>query len=104
VNIFEIFHRKFPQAPTPNAKMLLIDQLIHAFHTGLTELGRPVAANLIQGSLKEVIHFLYDLSNDTTRGSKIGISGDEWRCTIENISWAHPFLKSNDNGKAALTD
>src|SRR6266542_3079726 len=51
VGIFEAYHKAFPLAQKANEKMLLIDQLIHAFHVSLKEIGRPVAANLIEGSL-----------------------------------------------------
>jgi len=99
VECFQVFHKEFPQASTANTKMLLIDQLIHSFHTGLTELGRPVAANLIQGSLKEVIHFLYDLSNGPAGEFEAGRSGDTWRRTLEGISWARLFLKPDGEGE-----
>ncbi len=33
VEVFRAYHEAFPQARAANAKMLLIDQLIHGFHT-----------------------------------------------------------------------
>lgn len=68
VDVFARYHQAFPQAPTARAKMLLIDQLIHAFHVSLRELGRPVAANLIEGSLAEVIDFLEALHRKGPKG------------------------------------
>jgi hypothetical protein len=104
VEVFETYHKAFPQAATPKAKMLLIDQLIHAFHTGLTELGRPVGANLIEGSMREVILFLDDLTNSP--GSAAGIDGsrDAWRGKMEGVSWAHLFLNTDRDGQAELPD
>ena len=96
VEVFAAYHRAFPQAPAPNMKMLLIDQLIHAFHIGLAELGRPVGANLIEGSMKEVIHFLDELTNGPSSAAGIGGSRDTWRRTIESASWAAPFLKPDE--------
>jgi len=75
--IFTKFVNNFPQCKDYDQKMLAIDALINAFHilhsyrTGtFTEtpsesdpLGRPVGANLIEGSLYEVIEFLDFLSN-----------------------------------------
>lgn len=84
VEAFEAYHKAFPQAREPGAKMVLIDQLIHAFHLGLTELGRPAAANLIEGSLKEVIQFLDALTS--------GGSREAWRRALEGASWSRVFL------------
>jgi hypothetical protein len=100
VECFEVYHKAFPQTFEPRAKMLLIDQLIHSFHTGLTELGRPVGANLIEGSLKEVILFLYELTNGPASAAGVGDSHDAWRHNIESISWAQPLLNiSKDKGE-----
>jgi hypothetical protein len=98
VEIFAAYHKAFPRASAPNAKMLLIDQLIHAFHMGQSEYGRPVGANLIEGSLKEVILFLDGLSNGPESATGIGSSRDTWRRSLENITWARPFLKTNEDG------
>jgi hypothetical protein len=92
---FQAYHQAFPRAAQANAKMLLIDQLIHAFHIGLTELGRPVGANLIEGTLKEVIGFLDALTNGPQSAAGLGGSRDAWRQNIEGVRWAQPFLKSN---------
>jgi Zn ribbon nucleic-acid-binding protein len=93
VDVFEAFHRDFPRARAANTKMLLIDQLIHAFHTGLTELGRPVAANLIEGSLGEVIRFLDALTNDGVSAAGLSDSRTTWRRELESLSWSHLFIE-----------
>jgi hypothetical protein len=104
VEVFEAYHKAFPKASQPNEKMLLIDQLIHAFHTGLAELGRPVGANLIEGSLKEVILFLDRLTNGPASAAGIGNSRDAWRSQLEGVSWARPFLKSGEDGEGKQLD
>jgi predicted RNA-binding Zn-ribbon protein involved in translation (DUF1610 family) len=92
VDAFAAFHLAFPLARGASAKMLLIDQLINAFHQGLTEIGRPAAANLIQGTLKEVIQFLDGLSfGDSAAG--LAAPRAAWRKTLSSASWAHYFLK-----------
>jgi hypothetical protein len=96
VEIFEAYHKAFPKAAAPNIKMLLIDQLIHGFHTGLTEYGRPVGANLIEGSLKEVIRFLDRLTNGPASAVGIGNSREAWRRNLESTSWARSFLPTDD--------
>jgi hypothetical protein len=88
VEVFQAFHRAFPKASAPNEKMLLIDQLIHAFHVGLTELGRPVGANLIEGSMKEVIQFLDNLTNGPAYESR-----EVWRQKLKSTSWGSSFLE-----------
>jgi hypothetical protein len=99
VEFFEKYHKAFPQTLAPNVKMLLIDQLIHAFHLGLTEFGRPVGANLIEGSLKEVIFFLDTLTNGPGSAAGIGNSRDDWRRNLDSIAWAKQFLKPDEDGE-----
>jgi hypothetical protein len=61
---FASYVRDLPLAATPQARMLLIDRLIHGFHYFLTSgtPTRPVAVNLIEGTLREVVAFLDRLS------------------------------------------
>lgn len=97
VDVFKAYHASFPRAVEPAHKMLLIDQLIHAFHTGLVEPGRPVGANLIAGSLKDVILFLDGLTNGQGSAAGIGNSHDTWRQMLESASWTGPFISPRDN-------
>jgi hypothetical protein len=91
VDVFTAYHQAFPRAQTAKAKMLLIDQLIHAFHAGLQGLGRPAAANLIEGSLTEVIRFLDALTNRGTSATGVGDSRDPWRRMLAAASWSEHF-------------
>ncbi len=61
---FRAFVKDFPEAKTPQARMLLIDRLIHGFHWFLKtdRPTRPVAVNLIEGRLREVVVFLDKLT------------------------------------------
>lgn len=75
--IFVKFANNFPKCKNYDHKMIAIDTLINSFHilhsyrnNSFTEtpsesdiLGRPVGANLIEGTLHEVIDFLDYLSN-----------------------------------------
>lgn len=99
-DVFKAYHQAFPQAQPAGAKMLLIDQLIHAFHVSLTEVGRPAAANLIEGTLAEVIGFLDGLTNNGTSGAGVGESRAAWRQTLGAAPWSEQFIEpehSNDN-------
>jgi hypothetical protein len=97
VDIFEAYHRAFPKAQAGNEKMLLIDGLIHAFHVGLADIGRPVAANLIEGSLKDVIHFLDALTNGPASAAGLGDSHQAWRQTLTAASWTGPFIPNKED-------
>lgn len=63
LKLFQEFVERFPKASTQREKMFQIDRLLHGFHWaqyyGFT---RPVAVNLIEGKLGEVIRFLDSLS------------------------------------------
>ena len=99
VDVFRAYHQAFPQASTSSAKMLLIDQLIHAFHLGLTDIGRPAAANLIEGSLREVIQFLDALTNNGASAAGVGDSKEAWRRTLAAASWSHQFIANDTEAK-----
>jgi predicted RNA-binding Zn-ribbon protein involved in translation (DUF1610 family) len=95
VNIFKQYHDALPRAQTARAKMLLIDQLIHAFHVGLQDIGRPVAANLIDGSLTDVIHFLDTLTHGERSATGVGDSRDTWRRTLAAAAWFAPASRND---------
>jgi hypothetical protein len=50
------FYERYPSAGTPRERMLMIDRLLHQFHTNLKRgiQGRPVAVNLIEGNIRQV--------------------------------------------------
>ncbi len=101
VSIFKEYHSAFALARKVNEKMLLIDWLIHSFHASLQGIGRPVAANLIEGSLGEVIHFLDQLTSGEKSASGIGDSLGKWRNTISTAEWAQIFV---DREKGSVED
>ena len=78
---FQAFVDQYPQARGPQDKMVLIDQLIHAFHQGIVA-GLPhrsAANNLIEGSHKQVVALLDRLAGE--EGSTAGVQQRqaEWR-------------------------
>jgi hypothetical protein len=81
VEAFEEFVHRFPSARDPRQKMLLIDQLIHAYHYDLRRqsYNRPAAANLIEGKLKQVIQFLDELTYGSRSPPGLEQSQREWR-------------------------
>ena len=97
LELFCAFVRHFPSARTPQEKMVLIDQLIHGFHWSLThDPTRPVAVNLIQGRLGEVIAFLDSLSygEASTPGTKE--QREEWVTNSQNVrNWGSDKSSAN---------
>ena len=78
--VFKRFIEDYPKCREYGTKMIAVDTLIHAFHIlhsgrngsynesdieNGAPLGRPTAANLIEGSLTEVVAFLDELSANT---------------------------------------
>ena len=84
---FRAFTAGFPAAHTPRAKMILIDQLLHGFHWATREPRsfhdlagptRPVAVNLIEGSLNEVVVFLDQLTYGAQSTPGLADRRTEW--------------------------
>jgi hypothetical protein len=106
--VFNAFIMKFPKAKTYGEKLICIDTLIHSFHiknsfhhelenNGIydsnTEINRPCGANLIEGSLTEVILFLDKLSsNSENPNEKI-----KWKDVIKRANGGY-ILEKNENG------
>jgi hypothetical protein len=87
---FRAFVHGFPLARTPQAKMILIDRLIHGFHwyymTNTPT--RPVAINLIEGRLSEVVAFLDNLSRGDKSTAGVAENYAQWDEGIEaNSDW-----------------
>jgi hypothetical protein len=63
------FMREWERAEKPRDKMRLVDRLIHVWHWETKperQKGRPAAVNLIEGSRRQVIAFLDELSATLT--------------------------------------
>lgn len=75
VDVFQEYVRRLPEARTPGGKMLLIDWIVHQCHCGLVRQAyrhlRPVAVNLIEGQMGQVIRLLEELaySPDSVEGT-----------------------------------
>ncbi|MBN1270200.1 MAG: hypothetical protein JXB04_11485 [Kiritimatiellae bacterium] len=94
---FREFVAKFPAARTPQDKMSLIDRLIHGFH-GLYKTGsplRPVAVNLIDGRMDEVVAFLDKLAYGEAGTPGLAEARAEWeKCIEKNRDW-YPSWRKN---------
>jgi hypothetical protein len=87
---FRDFVRAFPSARTPREKMLLIDRLIHGFHRyyKTDHPTRPVAVNLIEGRLSDVVAFLDRLSYGDQSTPGMRETYTQWDQNIDaNRNW-----------------
>ncbi|MCL2159035.1 MAG: hypothetical protein FWH48_06485 [Oscillospiraceae bacterium] len=106
--IFKDYQRDFPRAKTYGEKLICIDMLIHSFHIKNSydktaenyknpkdediALNRPTGANLIEGSLSEVILFLDKLSS--IEGYSKG--KEQWRNLVERANGGKILAQNND--------
>jgi hypothetical protein len=73
-HVFTDFVRRYPFARTAQEKMRAIDGLLHEFHiTSRFGYTRPAAANVIEGSVAQVMRLLDDLASESNPSSL------EWR-------------------------
>jgi hypothetical protein len=90
VEQFRRFIAAFPAARTPQERTILIDRLIHGFHWYYKTNGptRPVAINLIEGRLSDVVAFLDQLSRGENSTPGVSENCLEWDKNIEaNRDW-----------------
>jgi hypothetical protein len=90
LDLFREFVNTFSSASTPQQKVFAIDCLIHGFHWYYKDnhVTRPVAVNLIEGRMHEVVAFLESLSysNKSTQGTQANLA--EWKQNIAvNAAW-----------------
>jgi hypothetical protein len=92
--VYRAFLAVYPQAKTYPARLLLIDQLIHAFHYSLRQgrTFRPVGQQLIQGSAEQVLAFLDRLAGFTYATPALNASAAEWQQRLEQAAETLPFL------------
>lgn len=78
----ETYLHAYPLTRSPEARMVCIDQLIHAFHISLRsgKAGRSFANNLIEGSHDQVVSLL-----DRLFAVNNGVDKDQWRAEIEGM-------------------
>ena len=76
----QAFAERYPLARTPRERMLMIDRLLHQFHTNLkaAKLGRPVAVNLIEGNIKQVRALLDSLTYGEGTIPEVQATHEEW--------------------------
>ena len=82
-NVHRHFLDDLPECKSPQDKMILIDSLIHACHEnvikGMTYYTRPLAVNLIDGTMNQVIAFLENLPYGPDSLPEMSEQLVEWR-------------------------
>ncbi len=87
---FRTFISGFPTARTPQEKMFQIDRLLHGFHWyyKTNSPTRPVAVNLIEGRMGEVVAFLDRLSRGEKSTPGVAETFAQWDRNINlNRDW-----------------
>jgi hypothetical protein len=94
VRIYRAYIAAFPKARTSAEKLVMIDQLVHAFHYSLRQKRtfRPVGQQLIAGSAEQVLAFLDQLSQVDYATATLNESHAEWRRTVEQAADELRFL------------
>jgi hypothetical protein len=102
LDLFREFVTRFPLAATAREKVLLIDRVVHGWHWYQKHgHARPVAVNLIEGKLPEVIAFLDRLTygEASTPGTKE--THVEWVKHSENV---RRWVSANDGESSSNED
>ena len=76
-----------PRVERPREKMILIDQLLHAFHRGIIA-GKPhraAANNLLEGSHGQVIAFLDELTYGAASTPGLADQQAAWRDGVKAV-------------------
>lgn len=74
------FVEKYPKAPSPRHRMILIDQLIHRYHWEMIQdPGRPGGSNLIGGTVTEIVAFLNALTYSEQSTPGLRETYNRWR-------------------------
>jgi hypothetical protein len=85
--VFDKFLERAQAAETPAARMLLVDWLVHEAHRtlrdGREEVHRPVAVNLIEGSMTELIRFLDELAYGPASTDGLAAEAERWRAGVK---------------------
>jgi hypothetical protein len=84
---FQLFVERYPRASSPQEKMILIDQLIHAFHQSakLPVPHRAAAHNVIEGDHRQVVAFLDGLAYGEGSTPGLQATRDVWRKTAHDM-------------------
>ena len=94
VYAFREFVETYESAATPQERLLLIDQLLHAFHGELVNsYNRPAACNLIGGKIGDVLDLLDTLSYGSAGTPGLEARRAVWREKAARTPWLREGLE-----------
>ena len=103
--VFELYVQQYERTRSSRERMLLIDQLIHAFHLMLVvwsedpQPTRPACPNLIDGKLNELVPFLDSLAyGDGTRPERRQ-TREAWQQTLQAMEQFFRDLQARPRGR-----
>ena len=88
---FRAYVEHWLRATTPQQKMLLIDELIHVWHWQTRDdhlLGRPAGVNLIEGSRRQALALLDELTYGPGSAPHMLQTRQTWRDTWQDVQAA----------------
>ncbi|MCL4506333.1 MAG: hypothetical protein M1434_06945 [Chloroflexi bacterium] len=101
VDAFRNYAEIYPQARAARERMLLIDQLLHAFHTQLTrDTSRPAACNLIAGKSSDILVFLDRLTFGEGSAPELQQAHAAWQATAMESDWMRNVLRESRRRRA----
>lgn len=102
---FRSYIENYPRAQNARERVLLIDQLLHAFHHELTQLySRPAACNLITGKLAEVVAFLDTLTYGEHSAPAAKQEYENWEAKAQKTDWIRETLRASRQRRASLRE
>jgi 8-oxo-dGTP diphosphatase len=102
-SIFESFLKEWGAANSSQAKLIAIDNLIHAFHLYQNAPGRPVGVNVVHGKVREVIDLIDGLAYGAGSTPGLEESRDRWRGGFGD-SLCYPSESILLSGKAGIPE
>ncbi len=90
--VFREYLERFPAADTPRKRLLLVDWVVHQCHQSLPQrekglLGRPVAVNLIDARLHQILRLIDELAYGHSLGQDSDEARNHW---LEHVMSAYP--------------
>jgi ribosomal protein S27AE len=102
---FVAYMENYPRAQTPRERMLMIDQLLHAYHHQLTGLDtRPAACNLIVGKIAEVVELLDTLTYGEHSPAEARQQYEQWTEKTQTTDWMRQMLTASRQRRSSARE
>jgi len=97
VKVIQAYYMIYLKVITPEQRLLMIDQLLHAFHwsTRHQRLHAPAAKLLIQGDLEEVLAFMDELAGMEFKRKDLNLTKEEYQLTLDRVAESFGFIRDS---------